>query len=417
MLRETPFTIRGSEAAVAEDRAFQIGDSTLTLTIGDITTSEAEVVVSSDDTYLSMSGGVSEAIRSAAGPSLWTDTRKHAPASVGDVIVSTAGALPARYVFHAVTLEWNQPQMANTISRVTRRCMELANLLRGRSIAFPALGMGVAGYTKETVASEMVDVITAELRGSPHSMEVTIYLFPSAWTQTEVDFAPFLERFSTQPEPMSVPSANEAIASASAQLAGLRRVGVFSAQPVSLNYLYLGQEVRAVDKAFLEAPSEYRDQLWIVQSWATRPDDILSWLLRYQPHVVHFAGHASPGGEIVLESESGQPALVPVDAISELLHGTCPELRFVVLNACFSLSGAEKLLDQAGCVVGTRAEIADQAAVAFSGGFYRALAHGYSVQRAFEMGRASVQLYRLDPSVLQLVTRQGFDADSLKLVG
>jgi hypothetical protein len=132
--------------------------------------------------------------------------------------------------------------------------------------------------------------------------------------------------------------------------------------------------------------------------------------------VVHFAGHASENGEIVLESESGDPVLVPVAAIGGLLEGTCPDLRFVVLNACFSLSGADQLLNQAGCVVGTTAQIADQAAIAFTGGFYRALSHGHSVKRAFDIGKASVQLYRLDPSVLQLATRQGVDADALKLL-
>jgi O-acetyl-ADP-ribose deacetylase (regulator of RNase III) len=399
-----------------EERSFTIGDSKLTLTLGDITDSEADIVVSSDDTQLSMSGGVAAAIKRAAGASLWPDTRKQAPASVGDVVVTTAGALRARHIFHAVTLKWGEPPVANAIHRATRRCMELATMLRARSIALPALGMGTAGYAKETVASEMVDVITAALRGSPQPMDATIYLYPRDWKQTEVEFAPFLERFSAHPELDTQPAVKEPLVSARSQLAGLRRVGVFSAQPVRLNYLYLGQEVRAVDKAFLEAPSQYRDQLWIVQSWATRPDDILSWLLRYQPHVVHFAGHASENGEIVLESESGEPALVPVDAIGELVHGTCPDLRFVVLNACFSLSGAEQLLNQAGCVVGTTAQIADQAAIAFSGGFYRALSHGHSVKRAFDMGKASVQLYRLDPSVLQLVTRKGIDADGLKLM-
>ena len=47
---------------MTDSRTYKFGESQLTLTFGDITTSEAQVLVSSDDCYLTMSGGVSAAL-------------------------------------------------------------------------------------------------------------------------------------------------------------------------------------------------------------------------------------------------------------------------------------------------------------------------------------------------------------------
>ena len=79
-------------------------DSTLTLEFADITTSESQVLVSSDDSYLTMGGGVSAAIRRTGGNAIALDAAKKIPIKPGDVAVTTAGALRAHYVFHAITL-------------------------------------------------------------------------------------------------------------------------------------------------------------------------------------------------------------------------------------------------------------------------------------------------------------------------
>src|SRR5215208_23291 len=89
---------------MATKRAYQFGKSQLTLEFGDITTSTAQVLVSSDDYYLSMGGGVSASILQAGGDAIALDAAKKVPAALGDVVVTTAGSLPAQYVFHAVTI-------------------------------------------------------------------------------------------------------------------------------------------------------------------------------------------------------------------------------------------------------------------------------------------------------------------------
>jgi O-acetyl-ADP-ribose deacetylase (regulator of RNase III) len=160
-------------------RLYRFKDSTLALEFADITTSEAQVLVSSDDSYLTMGGGVSAAIRRAGGNAIALDAAKKIPVALGDVAVTTAGALRAHYVFHAVTLGESKEKIGprQVIEMATRRCMQLANALRVRSIAFPALGAGFAGFTYEEVAASMAGVIADELSRSESPVEAGIYLY------------------------------------------------------------------------------------------------------------------------------------------------------------------------------------------------------------------------------------------------
>src|SRR5215472_3991701 len=62
-------------------RIYQFKGSYFTLVFGDITTSGAQVIVSSDDYKLTMSGGVSWAIRQAGGNAIPLDAAKMTPAA------------------------------------------------------------------------------------------------------------------------------------------------------------------------------------------------------------------------------------------------------------------------------------------------------------------------------------------------
>jgi hypothetical protein len=97
---------------MSTQRTYRIAGSQLTIDFGSVLDVPAEVVVSSDDYRLSMGGGVSDAIRMAAGNAVALDAAKAVPREAGDVVVTTAGALPARYVFHVVTIGpgyWEHP--------------------------------------------------------------------------------------------------------------------------------------------------------------------------------------------------------------------------------------------------------------------------------------------------------------------
>lgn len=164
-------------------RVHEIGASRLVLDSGSVLDGNAEVVVSSDDHMLTMSGGVSAAIRDAAGSALVLDAAKAVPAQVGQVVVTTAGTLQARYVFHVITIgpdHWQAPpQDAETTTLVreaTRSCLRLAQVLGVGSIVFPALGTGAAGFAVEASAAAMAEVVAEVLADTATPLTVSIML-------------------------------------------------------------------------------------------------------------------------------------------------------------------------------------------------------------------------------------------------
>lgn len=182
-------------------RTYEVGRSKITLIFGDITKSKAEALVSSDDYRLSMGGGVSDAIRRAGGNRIAIDARKMEPARVGDVVVSTAGDLPAKYVLHAITLGPKQlvDLSADAIVRqATQRVMQILPLLGCTSVAFPAIGAGVAGIPYETVASEMAGALIGALLDAQESYEVELYLMDRFGKMSRDDFLVFFEAFAAR---------------------------------------------------------------------------------------------------------------------------------------------------------------------------------------------------------------------------
>lgn len=179
-------------------RTYRFGESQLALEFGNITSSKAEVIVSSDDCFLSMGGGVSAAISEAAGQAILADVAKQTPAKLGDVVVTSAGNLPAKFIFHAVTIGMDYMPASDPRQQVqdlTTRCLQLCRELGLREIAFPALGAGVAGFSYDEVAVSMAEVIAAELKKEKAPLTVTIYLFDRFGQVDPIDFIPFFEEF------------------------------------------------------------------------------------------------------------------------------------------------------------------------------------------------------------------------------
>jgi O-acetyl-ADP-ribose deacetylase (regulator of RNase III) len=183
-----------------ESRVYQFGRSRLTLQFGDITKSEAQVIVSSDDNYLTMGGGVSAAILRAGGNAIALDASKKVPAAVGDVVVTTAGTLSAQYIFHAVTIgpDDSNRDHETVIRKTTERCMQLLDTLNLQSIAFPAIGAGVAGFPYDEVAVHMAEIISGDLAKRNRPVEATLFLFDRYGRMQPMDFVRFFEEFASR---------------------------------------------------------------------------------------------------------------------------------------------------------------------------------------------------------------------------
>ena len=174
---------------------YRIADTTFRVSYGDITQVTAEALVSSDDINLSMYGGVSRALLEAGGPVLRQDALKHIPRKIGDAVVTSAGQLPARYVFHAITLDRDRSILPNesNIRAATLKCLQLADALDVHHIAFPALGTGSAKFPFQLAAEVMTRTIADYLSGDTGVELVTLTLFAREIV-SESDLNLFYER-------------------------------------------------------------------------------------------------------------------------------------------------------------------------------------------------------------------------------
>lgn len=170
--------------------------------------------------------------------------------------------------------------------------------------------------------------------------------------------------------------------------------------------LRLDEEVRAIDRSL--RAGKFRDRFELIQHWAVRPGDLQEIFLRREPNIVHFSGHGSETGQIVLENEQGNSQVVAPTALSELFSLFSDSIRCVVLNACYSYEQAQAIAQHVDCVVGMSAAIDDKSAESFALAFYQALAYGKSVKSAFELGRLQIDLENLpEPDAPKLVTIKG----------
>ena len=153
-----------------------------------------------------MGGGVSAAIRRAAGQGILLEVAKKIPAKLGDVVVTGAGSLPAKHIFHAVTIGEGQQTSVDIVTGATRRSLQLLKTLGLSSIAFPAIGAGVAGFAYDDVAVSMSEAIVEELREESEPLEITIFLFDRFGRMQPIDFVNFFEEFAARTRGLGSPT-------------------------------------------------------------------------------------------------------------------------------------------------------------------------------------------------------------------
>jgi CHAT domain-containing protein len=190
----------------------------------------------------------------------------------------------------------------------------------------------------------------------------------------------------------------------------------FASNPSDTPPLALDEEIRSID-AKIRA-STYRDTLTLLPAMAARPDDLLQKLNEHKPQIVHFSGHGSELGEIILMDNNRQALPVPAAALKSLFTILKDNIHVVVLNACYSQSQAEGIREVIDCVVGMNDAVSDEAATIFAASFYRALGFGRSIQEAFDQSRTALLLEGIpEEDTPQLLVRRGVDPSSIYLVG
>lgn len=126
---------------------------------GDITKLEVDAIVNAANTRLVMGGGVAGAIKRAGGKEIEEEAVAKGPIRIGEAVETTAGKLKAEYVIHSPTMNMDFKTDENKIRLAVRAALKKAEELGIESLAFPAFGTGVGGFSKEKAAEIMVEEI------------------------------------------------------------------------------------------------------------------------------------------------------------------------------------------------------------------------------------------------------------------
>ena len=141
----------------------------------DITKVHADAIVNTANPQVAIGAGVDATIYEAAGKEeLLAERKKIGVIRPGEVAVTPAFKLPAKYIIHAVGPAWEGGNKGEieTVAQCYRRSLEKAKELECESIAFPLLASGTYGFPKDVALKTAV----SEISGFLFNNEMLVYL-------------------------------------------------------------------------------------------------------------------------------------------------------------------------------------------------------------------------------------------------
>lgn len=193
-----------------QQRSYHFNNSELVIKFGDIVEADTDVIVNSDDYLLPMANGLSGYILQKGGLEIRHDAVKKQNAELGDVVVTTAGNLPHKFIFHCITVSPNsrfrqvsddqQEAMRSEMEEYVIRhsitkCFRLLSAMDLESIAIPCIGVRRAGFSFERVGRIMAEVISDFLMKTNKSYRVQLCLLDVPEQFGMMDYIGFFEQF------------------------------------------------------------------------------------------------------------------------------------------------------------------------------------------------------------------------------
>ena len=148
---------------------------------GDLTTMVVDAIVNAANSSLMGGGGVDGAIHRAGGPDILEACReivaKQGRCPAGQVVITTGGKLPAKFVIHTVGPVWQggSAHEAEILTECYRNAFALAVTNHCKSIAFPNISTGAYGFPKELAAKIAVNTIK-ELMTAGNQIEKVLFV-------------------------------------------------------------------------------------------------------------------------------------------------------------------------------------------------------------------------------------------------
>jgi O-acetyl-ADP-ribose deacetylase len=135
--------------------------------VGDVLDEEVDVMISSANPWLNMSGGVNGAILARGGDSVQSELHAYlgdlgqSAVEPGTVVVTNPGPINAKQILHAVAIDPFYDSSVEIVERTVRNALVTAARLGARTVAMPALATGYGHLSMEDFAAGFAQAVAS----------------------------------------------------------------------------------------------------------------------------------------------------------------------------------------------------------------------------------------------------------------
>jgi O-acetyl-ADP-ribose deacetylase len=142
---------------------------------GDLTEMDVDAIVNAANNDLQLGGGVAGAIRRKGGPEIQKECDEIGQVPVGGAAITSGGKLKARFVIHAASMQLGGKTSAHSLRSSTAHSLRIAAQKGLKTIAFPAVGTGIAGFPLRECAEIMLREVAKHFE-QPTSVEKVVFV-------------------------------------------------------------------------------------------------------------------------------------------------------------------------------------------------------------------------------------------------
>lgn len=143
------------------------GGQLLRLVRGDMTEEAVDAIINAANSQLAHGGGLAAAIVRKGGRVIQEESDRVAPVPVGSAAITGAGALPARFVIHAVGPRWGEGDEDEKLRSAATAALQLARERGLERVALPAISAGIFGFPRERCARVLLETVLDFCRAHP----------------------------------------------------------------------------------------------------------------------------------------------------------------------------------------------------------------------------------------------------------
>ena len=144
---------------------------------GDLTEMDTDAIVNAANNDLILGAGVAGAIRRKGGEEIQRECEAIGSIPVGYAAITGGGKLKARFVIHAASMQLGRETSSAALRGSTAHALKIASERGLKTVAFPAVGTGIAGFPMRECAEIMLREAALHLKGESSLEKIYFVLF------------------------------------------------------------------------------------------------------------------------------------------------------------------------------------------------------------------------------------------------